>query len=552
LLSVPSPRINMKNTLSITVLAAIAVMFFSPHLEGQTSKEFFLPVSYVSSSIVYISAGRDDSLSVGDTLVMHHRNSIVGSVVVFAVSRHSTASRLAGGNGPVLVGDTASIIKTFVNPPAAPTDTSSGAPQMIRRSPRLEEENRRANREPDENIVSGRVAIQYSGVIAEDSRYNLSQPSALTRIEVARLFGTSMRFSMYGRTYYDLSLNNNQFGDNAPLQERMYEFEISDEEPGEVYGYSLGRITSRFVGGLGTFDGGQVYYRSGNWTSGALFGAQVGDRTMSIDGDDHRGALFLNYRSSADFLHQYDGTVAYARELYEGNLDREFFYFQNLATIGTEWNVYQSAEVETQQINNGVRKTSPRLSNTFLSVNYYPLTWFSANIGYDASSNIYLFESMKTIPDTLIDRNYLQGYRLDATFRLPYSISISANGTFRTKKDDPRDARTLGGIVRMSAIAGSEYNAGVRYMNIRGVYSNGDNITVDLDRTFFYALSVAARFDYYRYTLLTVNQTYTTYTATANINYRITRTVYSALNLDRVWDPTLNSYRLYLEAGVRF
>jgi hypothetical protein len=126
------------------------------------------------------------------------------------------------------------------------------------------------------------------------------------------------------------------------------------------------------------------------------------------------------------------------------------------------------------------------------------------------------------------------------------------NGTYRTKKDDPRDSRTLGGIVRMSAIAGSEYNAGVRYMNIRGVYNNGDNITVDLDRTFFYSLSVAARYDYYRYTLLTANQTYTTHTATANINYRITRTIYSALNFDRVWDPTLNSYRFYLEAGVRF
>jgi hypothetical protein len=542
----------MRPNRPLFLVAAIAGIILSPLVRAQTSKEFFFPVSYVSATTVYVNAGREDSLLVGDTLVIHRRNRIVCSVVTFAVSRHSSASRIVAGNGPVLLGDTASIIKQITRPPIARADTSSTVPQIVRPLSLPGEENRRLKQESDQNIVSGRIAVQYSGVSAEDSRFNLSQPSALTRIEVARLLGTSLRFSMYGRTYYDLSATYNQFGDNARLKVRMYEFAVYEEEPDALYGYSAGRITSRFVGGLGTFDGGQVYYRAGDWTSGVLYGAQVGERTMSIDGDDRRGALFLNYRYGKDFLHQYDGTIAYARELFEGKLDREFFYFQNLATIGTEWNIYQSAEVETQEINKGVRKTSPRLSNTFLSINYYPLSWFSANIGYDASTTVYLFETMKATPDTLIDRNYLLGYRLNATFRLSHSLSLSVNGTYRTKKDDPRDSRTLGGIVRMSAIAGSEYNAGVRYMNIRGVYNNGDNITVDLDRTFFYSLSVAARYDYYRYTLLTANQTYTTHTATANINYRITRTIYSALNFDRVWDPTLNSYRFYLEAGVRF
>ena len=542
----------MKLNKPFLVLMSAAAIFLSVQATSQTSKELFFPVSYVSSTTVYINGGRDDSLAVGDTLAIHRRGSLICRVAAYAVSRHSTASRIVEGKGPVLLGDTASIAKSFFVPPPTHADSTQTEPITGQRVTSLQQDNRRTTREPSENVVSGRIAVQYSAVSAEDSRYNLSQPSALTRLEVAKLFGTSLRFSMYGRTYYDLSSNYNQFGDNARLQERMYEFEISDEEPDAAYGYSVGRITSRFVGGLGTFDGGQAYIRRGNWITGALFGAQVGDRTMSIDGDDHRGALFLNYRSGDDILHQYDGTIAYARQLFEGRLDREFFYLQNLASIGTEWNIYQTAEIETQEINNGVRKFSPSLSNTFFSVNYYPLSWFSANIGYDASTSVYLFETMKATPDTLIDRNYLDGYRLNATFRLPFSISLSANGTYRTKKGDPRDSRTLGGTLRMSAIAGSEYNTSVRYMNIRGVYSNGDNITVDVDRTFFYALTTAARFDYYRYVLLSAGQSYTTYTATANINYRLTRSLYSSLNIDRVWDPTLNSYRFYLELGVRF
>jgi len=104
----------------------------------------------------------------------------------------------------------------------------------------------------------------------------------------------------------------------------------------------------------------------------------------------------------------------------------------------------------------------------------------------------------------------------------------------------------------MSGIAGSEFNAGVRYMDIKGVYYDGKNATLDVDRSFLYSLSVALRFDYYTYTLLSNSQTYNTYTATGNINYRITREIYSALNFDRVWDSTMNSYRIYLEAGIRF
>ena len=533
-------------------LTIVVVLMFIESSSAQTRKEFFFPVSYVSSTTIYISAGRDDSLAIGDTLIIARGSAMVCRVVAIAVSRHSTASQIVSGKGPVFVGDTAAITKLLRIPESPGRDSIAATTQMFRPESLKRDDHRHQNSASDQNIVSGRVAVQYSGVSAEDSRFNLSQPSALTRIEVAKLFGTNLKFSMYGRTYYDLSANYNRFGDNARLKIRMYEFTFSEEEPNGLYGYSAGRISSRFVGGLGTFDGGQVYYKVGDVTSGILFGGQVGDPTMTIDGDDQKGAFFVNYRYGPDFLHQYDGTIAYARQLFDGKLDREFFYIQNLATVGTQWNIYQSGELETQEMNNGVRTTSPKLSNTFFAINYYPIQWFSANVGYDASKTVYLFESMKATPDTLIDRNYLQGYRANTTFRLPYSISVSANGTYRTKKNDPRDARTLGGTIRMSAIAGSEYNAGIRYMNIRGVYNDGNNITVDIDRTFYYSLSVALRYDYYTYTLLTANQTYTTHTASANINYRISREVYSALNFDRIWDPTLNSYRLYLEAGVRF
>jgi len=55
---------------------------------------------------------------------------------------------------------------------------------------------------------------------------------------------------------------------------------------------------------------------------------------------------------------------------------------------------------------------------------------------------------MKTFFDTLLDKFYLQVYRANVTFRLPYSMGMSVNGAFRSKKDDPRAARTLGASFR--------------------------------------------------------------------------------------------------------
>jgi hypothetical protein len=159
---------------------------------------------------------------------------------------------------------------------------------------------------------------------------------------------------------------------------------------------------------------------------------------------------------------------------------------------------------------------------------------------------------MKLFPDTLLDKNIMQGFRASTNFRLPYFMSLSLNGSYRTKKGDERNSSNIGATVRMSDIAGSDVSAGLRYANIVGVYTDGNNITFDLDRTFFHTLSVSMRYDYYAYTINSLNQSYTTQTVTANVNYRISRALYVTLSADRVIDATMNSYRLYGEIGIRF
>ncbi len=507
-------------------------------------------VSYVAASVVYINSGREGNIAVGDTVKIFHASAHTGTVVVSAVSKKSSSAQIVFQRIPIAVGDEAVLEKVVLKPEQQTTVTEKNESDTTSRTVPLVLAP--TKKKSDENIVTGRLGLQYIGSLAEDSRLDLSQPSMVLRLNIQNLYNTGLVFSMYGRTSYDVSDIHERFGNNTRLKNRMYDFSLQTNDPEASYGFGVGRLSSEYVGGMGIFDGGQCVYRYDNFSSGFLFGAKVQDRTLGVDRDETKGALFINAKFGPDILHQYNGTVAYGRQMVKGTLDREFLYLQNFLMLGPELSLYESSEIELNDINNGIKQRTFRLSNTFLSLNYYPVEWISTNIGFDGSRTVYLFETMKSFSDTLLDKNIMQGYRAGATVRMPYFMSLSGNISYRTKKGDARDARTMSGTYRISDIAGSEIGAGIRYADIIGVYTYGTNATIDLDKTFFYALSFALRYDYYRYTVLTLKRTYTTQTATVNTSYRFSRNLYSTLSIDGIKDETMNSMRVFAEVGVRF
>ncbi|MFZ4619400.1 MAG: hypothetical protein ACOYNS_02500 [Bacteroidota bacterium] len=537
------------NRFVFLILIAANTLF----LLAQEKKELRYSVSYVAASVVYINSGREGNIAVGDTVKIFRERSQIGTVLITAVSKRSSSAQILNQVVSITMGDAAVLEKEVpVEPPPQSVVKRSEQDSAGTSVPVKADGKSSAVNAVDENIVTGRASIQYIGTLAEDSRLNLSQPSGVLRLNIQNLYNTGLVFSMYGRTSYDLSDIYSRYGTTSRIRNRLYDFSLQTGDPEAAFGAGVGRMSSEYVGGMGTFDGGQFVYRYNNFAAGFLAGARVQDRWIGVDGEETKGAFFISAKVGPDILHQYSGTFAYGRQMVQGNLDREFLYFQNFLMMGSEFSVYQSSEVELNDINNGVKEKTFKLSNTFLSVNYYPVDWLSTNVGYDGSRSIYLFETMKSFSDTLLDKNIMNGYRAGATFRLPYFMSISGNVSYRTKKGDARDSYTLSGSYRISDIMGSEIGADVRYADIVGVYSNGKNFTVDLDKTFFYKLSLALRYDYYNYTILSLKQTYTTHTATINSSYRFSRSLYSSLAVDGILDNTMNSLRVYAEIGIRF
>ena len=512
---------------------------------GQKKEERVISssVSYISAGTVYLDAGRSRGLEVGDTLTVVRKSQPRGIVVITAVSSSSSSAATVSQTATFAIGDSAFIRKSIVVQEAVPPGVTTGAGGQSSSPPLSPRES---------NIVSGRVALQYGAVGVFGNPLDYSQPAAVVRIDIGRLFGTGLAFTMYGRTSYDLTDQLGRFQQSARTQTRMYELSLTYENPRAWYGYGIGRIYSRFVGGLGTFDGGQVFVRTGQFTVGVLGGAQANYITSSVNLDQQKFSAFVNYAWGGDVFTTSDITLAYGQQRFQGELDRDFLYLQASLRFGSELFFYQSSELDLHIINDGQLTRHPRVTNSFLTLNYSPLRWLSITAGYDAARTIHLFESMKSIPDTLLDLTLKEGFRGSLTFRLPYNLSLTTSGNVRLASGTTGAARTVAGTLRAFDVMGSQVNLGAHYANVQGLYTSGNDITFDLDAWIARSLSIGLRLDRYDYRVGEQRARFRTTTGTANIQYWVSRSLYGVVTMDQVWDASRTFQRLFLELGVHF
>jgi len=525
------------------------IVFAASGLFSQEKKEYRFEVSYVAASTVYIAAGSDQEIGVGDTLAIVHDSASIGRVAVTAVARRTSIAQILVQQRPFAVGDNAVIVKAVIQP-------SNGTAAAIKKdTARSQEPAASASIQkiyPAENIVSGRIALQLNELVAADSKYNLTQPAVLFRFGIHNLFGAGLQFSVDDRSYYDPTNSYTQFGNSAGSEHRLTEFALQQDRLDAPVGFGIGRMSSRFVGGMGTFDGFQFFYRQSGFTAGALGGAQINDPVSVLSNTGTKGALFVNYRTSDDLFHYYDGTLAYGRQMVNNKLDREFVYLQNSFAASSDLSFYQNSDIELDKLTTGRIAPAVNLSNMNVSATYFPVEWFSGEVGYDAARPVYLFQTMKSIPDSLFQMDLSEGYRAMATFHLPLSVTLSEYATYRPKLSAVRDAHTLTTSLRIVDIFGSGIEPGIRYSSLIGEFSSGDDIAVDVYSNFFSNLEGTLRYEYARASIGLLQQTYITKTISASMYWVISQTWYASATLDDVIDTTLGDYQGLLELGIRF
>ena len=502
-------------------------------------------VSYVTSSVVYVDAGTDRQLAQGDTMIVKRGSEKVGVIVVFAASRLSSAGHILSQRVPIAVGDQA-----FWKPHSAATSP----PVVVDRrdstsfisSPQTEHPGNA------ENVLRGMIVGQYERVSADDHRLNLSQPGLTGHLMVDNMLGTGVALSLNAQTRYDATNNYGLYGQRTGIQTRAYEVALRRDQTDSPFGFGLGRITSRYASGLGSFDGGEVYYRIDAFTAGILGGAQVLDRTLSLNQEGTKGGFFLSYRSGLDPFHRYDGTVAYGRQMVNGQLDREFLYTQNQLSLGSDLWIYQSSDIELNNVVNGSRRSSLTLSSMSIQVHCVPVTWLSADGGYDAYRTVPLYETMKLIPDSLLDRGLFQGVHAATSIRLSSDVTLTLNASYGSRPSDGRSSSAVGAGIREVDLFGTEINAGLRGSGSSGPYADAREFVLDLDRQITRDLTLTLRGTYRSMSVSVLLQTYKTMTGGLDAYYRLSNSWFISASSEYISDPTMNSFRIFTEVGFRF
>jgi len=532
--------IAMRTRILIIAGCLMAGAGFHGLLVGQTKGKSTLraSVSYITSSSIYIDGGRTAGFAVGDTISVTRGRTAICTAVIGAVSSSSSSASIISQSAEPAVGDRASISKVI--PPKEPDAPTRFADPTVPAAT------------PVSSVVSGYVALNYSATARGGSSFDVSQPGAAMRLTISRLAGTGVTFSMYGRTSYDMTGQVPRFGRTSSLTTRLYEAVLTYDDPASWFGFNLGRVSSRYVAGMGVFDGAEAYVRIGGLKVGGFGGWQSDYTGSSFGMQKQKAGGFLSYGWGGSVFTSSEITLAYGKEMVKGRLDRDYLYLRSRLRLASNLFFYQSTELDMHQMENGAPVSKLGFTNSYVSVTYYPLQWLSLSGGYDATRVVYLFETMKSIADTLVDQSLKQGLRGSASVRLPLNIVLNAGGTVRPASGSNPQAHTFGGGIRIADIGRSGISVGGQYTRIGSRYTNGVDLTADLSWWMSDALSGSLRIDRYQYTVYAESTPLRTVTGSVNVSYRFTRSLYAMVYLDQVWDSIQNMQRWYLECGIHF
>ena len=498
-------------------------------------------VSYVSSQSVYLDAGKNRTLAPGDTGVVMRPRKAGGRLVITAVSTSSSSARMLVAGDSAAVGDTV-IVTTSRRASNVPMAQGPGAPMPPRAGGSVD-------RTP--NWLRGRIAVQYTGSTEQGIGTTLSRPSLLLYLQAGPVAGSDLHFSFHGRLDGALARTISAFG-NQGTTLKVYDMTLGLDDPRRWYGFSAGRISSAFVGGLGLVDGVQAFGRAGNLTVGVLGGFQPDYRTSGFDTHAQKLASFANYAWGDGQSSRGSSTIAYGRQLFEQKLDRDFLYLQNTTACGSSLFLYQSTEIDLHAREGDTQRSAFALTNTFLTLSYQPLAWMTANLSYDASRPIEFLESEKSIADSLLDRALRQGVRGSLYFRLPLNIMFSGLGSYRAPAGGLPGGYSAGSGVRMSDIAGTGFSAGGQYLRMKSPYTDGHELTGELEVAPVATLTVSLRWDQFAFIPYEAGDHVVITTWTGSASWNVLKGWYVTMFGDRVMDGDRLQYRLFVEAGFHF
>lgn len=508
-------------------------------------------VKYVSASGIYLDAGSDQGIAVGDKVEIERDGVTVATLEVTYLAATTAVCKLVEG-GPVQVGDRATVATSsemIAEEEVAVEDSVSVDPQ-VNQQPQavrtVEQSPRRRAR------LSGRIGVQV--MIQDDleaTNYDVTEPSLTGRLRAENLFNSYYTLNLRFRSRRVQRASDLSPDTRSEWFNRVYEVSFGYDNPDSPLRYHAGRILSNRFAGVGTIDGLHLEMQQQEAIAYGLFaGTQPDYRTSRPGTEETKGGMYAAIERGNWETARLAATLALAGRYNNGTISQEYFYEQLQLSGGRSWSLYQSGELEVYR---GWRKEvegkSFGMSNLLFSGRWRPVDDLSLDIGYDNRTQVRTYETRDT-PDSLFDDALRQGYRAGASYIFPFGMRVFTRAGLRLREGDTQDTRTLSGGISQRNFLGSGVTITAQLNTFENRYSTGMQPSLQLSRYLIRALYLNGQFGQSRYDL-SAGGTVTYSFAKIGASMTLARSWYTSVYGETYRGDNLASNRIYLEVGYR-
>ncbi len=534
--------------MNLKVILILLFCAFPLILFGQTKRQF--EIKYISSENVYLSGGRSNGLTVGDTLVVKHGKRFVASLVVQYVSEHSASCRIIESKGKVTTDAAAILVKK--HPSGRKAELKNKKRTRRRKFSRRTKQETREEKFAD---FSGSVSLQWYHI--EDlkySRMNFDQPTLRVNFKMRNIGGKDYNLRIRTRSrYYSRSSNYSTRLPRTDWQNRIYQVSFSYDNDEALLNYKFGRIISNKFSGVGYIDGALL---QANLTQNVHFGIFAGTqpewRSSKFQTSLQKYGGYFNFVKGDYRNFRFESTLAFAGEYHGSSISREFIYFQNNFYSRKRFSFYQSAELD---INRKWRKerTNENISLTslYLSLNFDISDNITTSLSYDNRKNYWTYE-IHSLADSLFDDAFRHGLRAHLNVRLGRTYYLFANVGTRKRESDAQTTYSYVAGLNGNNFLNKKLFFNLYFSGFSNYYAKGMNPSITLGRYFSGGHRLAIKYGNYRYKLTLNDTNRENQWVRVDASFELWHNFYLFSQFEYNWGNDSRDQRILTELGYRF
>ena len=383
-------------------------------------------IKYISKEAVYIDAGKNQGLAVGDTLRLYRANKLIAFILVKSAASSSAACTVLRAAEKPQIGDVVKLPSKAVTARPAPTP---GQRQKAREAQR-----RTQTASSNTNRIRGYLSAQsYWQQDGSGTTFSSVQPSLSGRLKIQNIAGSGIEFRMRQRSrLYERTASQLYPDGESEWQHRIFEMSLVYSASDVPWEFGAGRVYSPHIRGIGLIDGVHIARQiDQNVRIGFAAGKDPDPQTAAFDANRSKFGAFVAFESGSYDRQKLATTIAYAGSHDGGMINREFIYLQNNYWRSRRFSIYQSIEID---LNRDWRKQaagkSVTFSNFYLTAHMTINNSVSANLSVDARKNPYTLSTINT-PDSLFDDATRKGVSGGVSVTPAQNMRTGANVSLR-------------------------------------------------------------------------------------------------------------------------